>query len=104
MEASRSQTASVVGAGSVERPRLERSNSARLRALVEIEVEPAAPVGVREAEQCGSSNIGKTGNFVGTEHDRTEGVPQVFPGVADLNRRFPLRQSDVAPHRHSLGQ
>ena len=63
----------------MERPRLERSYSARLRALVEIEFEPAAPVGGLEAEQCGSSNIGKTGNFAGTEHDRTEGVPQGVP-------------------------
>ena len=88
----------------MERPRLERSNSARLCALVEIEFEPAAPVGVLEAGQCGSSNIGKTGNFVGTEHDRTEVYPSVFLGVADLNRRLPSRQSDVAPHCHSLGQ
>ena len=80
MEASRSRTASVVtGAGSAERPRLEGSTPARLRALIEIEVEPAAPDGVRQAEQCGSSNIGKTGNFVGAEHDHTESVPQCVP-------------------------
>ena len=76
--------------GSVERPRLERGNSARLRALIEIEVEPAAPDGVRQAEQCGSSNIGKTGNFVGTEHDRTEGVPLGVPGRGRPQSRFSI--------------
>ena len=81
MEASRSQTASVVtGAGSAERPRLEGSTPARLRALIEIEVEPAAPDGVRQPNNVVPATSARQGISLEPNTITPRVYPSVFPG------------------------
>jgi hypothetical protein len=105
MEASRGQTASVViVAGSVERPRLERSNSARLAPWSRSKSNPPRQSGYWKQDNVVPTTSARQGISLEPNTIAPRVYPSVFPGVADLNRRLPLRQSDVAPHRHSLGQ
>jgi hypothetical protein len=56
---------------------------ASLRALVEIQVEPAAPVGVLEGDSAVPNNVCTTEKLVRTDAICTEVCPGVCPGVAN---------------------
>jgi hypothetical protein len=60
-----------------------QEGSARLRALVEIQVEPAAPVGVLEGDSAVPNNVCTTEKLVRTDAICTEVCPGVCPGVAN---------------------
>ena len=61
-----------------------QEGSARLRALVEIQVEPAAPVRVPEGDSAAPNNVRTTEKLVRLEPDAicAEVYPDVCPGVA----------------------
>ena len=68
-----------------------QEGSARLRALVEIQVEPAAPVGVLEGDSAVPNNVCTTEKLVRTGRDYTPHNNQLMPKHTVLNLKVQLR-------------
>ena len=95
-----------------------QEGSASLRALINIQVELAAPVGVPEGDRAASNNVCRTEKLVRTGRDLHRSVPGCMPGcgyrrdardhlalwphrpdaIIDRRKRFHVLAINVAPY------